>query len=357
MSHALTTRKDGKVEMAYVGETPWHGLGQELEPGQPIEIWQEAAGMNWRILRSKVRYSTSRDESVSLRVSDDNHVFFRSDTGDLLGIGSDKFKLVQPRDTLEFFRDLVEAAGFQLSTAGTLFGGRKFWALATTNREAIVIDQRDKVRANLLLATACDGSMSTEAKYVATQVVCNNTLKLARSEATGALKIKVTHRSVFDPKTVKAELGIEAAMSAFDATILKMRRMAQTRMSYEANVLATCSLFHPDYVELDGDRKDKILRTKPVEPIARATCDNTTLHADLDGANGTVYGWLNAVTEYVDHAAVTRGDNKVDNRLDSAWFGRGSDVKERAFAMANGIVTSDDRNPVNAMNAWLSQHK
>jgi hypothetical protein len=128
-------------------------------------------------------------------------------------------------------------------------------------------------------------------------------------------------------------------------------------MSYEANVLATCSLFHPDYVELDGDRKDKILRTKPVEPIARAACDNTTLHADLDGANGTVYGWLNAVTEYVDHAAVTRGDNKVDNRLDSAWFGRGSDVKERAFAMANGIVTSDDRNPVNAMNAWLSQHK
>ena len=34
--------------IAYVGETPWHGLGNELAPKQPIEIWAKQAGMDWR---------------------------------------------------------------------------------------------------------------------------------------------------------------------------------------------------------------------------------------------------------------------------------------------------------------------
>jgi phage/plasmid-like protein (TIGR03299 family) len=360
MSHELTIRETGHVEMAYTGETPWHDLGQELQPGAPIEEWITAAGMDWRVLRAKVRYATTRDPATLLREWPDQHVFFRSDTGAPLGIGSDRFQLVQPRATLEFFRDLVEAAGFELSTAGTLFGGRKFWSLAKTNREAIVIDKRDKVRAHLLLATSCDGSMATEAKYVATQVVCNNTLRLASSE-TGALKVRVTHRSVFDPVAVKRELGIEAATSAFDRTVTAMRRMAETRMSHEAMILATCGLFHPNYAECDTARKDQILRTKPVEPVARTACDETTRHRGLDGTHGTVYGWLNAVTEYIDHSAVAKGGYKTDNRLDSAWFGRGAAVKDHAFAMAGHIVANHAENgglqsAVRSVNEWIARH-
>ena len=37
MSHELTTRTNGRTEMAFVGETPWHGLGQRLEEGASIE--------------------------------------------------------------------------------------------------------------------------------------------------------------------------------------------------------------------------------------------------------------------------------------------------------------------------------
>ena len=35
-----------QVLMAYVGETPWHGLGHVLQENASIEEWQEAAGMN-----------------------------------------------------------------------------------------------------------------------------------------------------------------------------------------------------------------------------------------------------------------------------------------------------------------------
>ena len=36
MSHDLD-ESTGKPAMAYVGEKPWHGLGQELPPGQDID--------------------------------------------------------------------------------------------------------------------------------------------------------------------------------------------------------------------------------------------------------------------------------------------------------------------------------
>ena len=42
--------------MAYAGEKPWHGLGNKLAPQQPIEVWKQQAGMDWKIEESEVRY-------------------------------------------------------------------------------------------------------------------------------------------------------------------------------------------------------------------------------------------------------------------------------------------------------------
>ena len=43
-------------QMAYVGATPWHGLGSQLTQKQPIEIWQREAGMDWKIQESPVHF-------------------------------------------------------------------------------------------------------------------------------------------------------------------------------------------------------------------------------------------------------------------------------------------------------------
>jgi len=37
MAHELTII-NGKASIAYVGATPWHGLGQRLTEGAPFEI-------------------------------------------------------------------------------------------------------------------------------------------------------------------------------------------------------------------------------------------------------------------------------------------------------------------------------
>ena len=53
--------------------------------------------------------------------------------------------------------------------------------------------------------------------------------------------------------------------------------------------------------------------------------------AELSSANGTAWGLLNAVTQYVDHERRARS---TDHRLDSAWFGQGAAIKGKALHKA-----------------------
>ena len=326
MVAAVTVRKNGQAEMAYTGETPWHGLGQQLKPGAPIEDWIASAGMDWNVCRSRVRFG----EPPNQRVFDSQHVLFRSDSKEPLAVVGDGFKVVQPKQVLEFFRDLTADAKMKLSTAGTLFGGRRFWALAEIGDEAFVIP-KDKVAGNLLLVTGCDGTMKTTGKIVATRVVCQNTLSLALGEH-GA-QVKVSHRSEFDPSAMKSQLGL--AHGAFDEFITEMRELAKRKMSHTTAEAATLKLLlkDPTVLERGDDKSDlvdevvaKIEKSKPYESIMRLF-DGGAMGSKIPGVQNTAWAWLNALTEHVNHHARALS---VDNRLNSAWFGHGDQLKTKA---------------------------
>ncbi|MFB0984393.1 MAG: DUF932 domain-containing protein, partial [Acinetobacter towneri] len=123
--------------MAYVGQTPWHGLGNQLSQNQPIEVWAKQAGMDWRIESSNVSYmaQNSRGQSIIMPY-EEQRVLYRSDTHAPLSVVSQRYQEVQPMEILEFYRDLTEQSGFELETAGVLKGGKKFWALARTGQTA-----------------------------------------------------------------------------------------------------------------------------------------------------------------------------------------------------------------------------
>jgi len=336
MAHELTIRQNGTVEMAYAGAVPWHGLGAKLDENTDLDTWIKSAGMDWRIQRAKVRFATERNQegdTTAWGTMDDNHVLMRSDTKAPLGIVSDNYKVVQPKAVLEFFRDLVGAAGFTLSTAGTLFGGRRFWALASIGDAAMILDPRDKVKGNLLLCTSADGTMATEARFVSERVVCANTLAVARGE--GSAKVKITHRSVFREAEVKKELGVNLG-GEFETFIGDMRRLATIRLSDTAMMMATAELLKPGAAQLAADELATVLKSKPVQRINELAIDQRgAIGGQFEGVRGTAWGWLNAVTQYVDHDARARSQ---DNRLNSAWFGTGDGLKTRAreLVMAGG---------------------
>jgi len=98
-----------------------------MPEGASIDEWRKQAGMEWRIQRSKVRYAVSRDASVALRMSD-QHVLFPQRTAEASWSGVREVQVGPAQRGDRVLRDIAKAGGLELSAAGTIFGGRRFWA-------------------------------------------------------------------------------------------------------------------------------------------------------------------------------------------------------------------------------------
>ena len=308
-------------QMAYVGAEPWHGLGNRLPQQQSIDVWQKAAGMDWQIKETPVRFMA--DSAGSIHSFNEQKVLYRSDTKEALSVVSQRYQVVQPQEVLEFYRDLTEVSGYELETAGVLKGGKKFWALARTG-QATVLKGNDQVNGYLLLATSCDGSLATTATPTTIRVVCNNTLAIAVNGASQA--IKVPHSTRFDAQAVKQQLGI--AVSQWDGFMYRMRMLAERKvksheaMNYFLRVL--CDV-QPGSIDSAGLANERALKR------VQALYEGQGRGAALEAAKNTAWGLLNAVTDYVDHERRARS---AEYRIDSAWFGQGAALKQRALDAA-----------------------
>jgi phage/plasmid-like protein (TIGR03299 family) len=308
-------------QMAYVGATPWHGLGNQLSPKQPLEGWQQEAGMNWHIQESPVRYMADAVGHLgTIHSFPERKVLYRSDSKEALSVVSKRYQVVQPREVLEFYRDLTERSGYELETAGVLKGGRKLWALARTG-QSTALKGNDVVKGYLLLATSCDGTLATTATPTTVRVVCNNTLTIALDGTSRA--IRVPHNTRFDSKVVKKQLGI--AISEWDDFMYRMRALAERKVqqheatSYFMSVLCDTSSSDSPPVQLPNERA-----VRKVQELY----EGRGRGSQLASACSTAWGLLNAVTEYVDHERRARNN---EYRIDSAWFGQGAALKQRAL--------------------------
>lgn len=322
MSHEIYINVRGKASMAYVEDEPWHGLGQKLTPNSPIEVWQREAGMDFTILEAPAMFNTPD----GVKTLTNRNVLYRSDTLGPLGFVGSKYRVVQPSECLEFFRDITESQQFELETAGVLFGGAKYWALAKTGKTARIGGKgsKDQIDGYLLLATSCDGTLQTLAQFTSIRVVCNNTLSAAtygRSKKDNGA-IKVSHRSIFRPDEVKSALGIDTTWTSF---IEGANALADVKVT-DAEALQ----FIVDMVGEPGkpiqEQADKAKAVATVYQLFRGKGRGS----NLKSAEGTAWGLVNSVTEYVDHFA---GESQ-DNRMYLGLFYDGSYIKNQAFQQA-----------------------
>lgn len=315
MSHEIT-QTAGRAEMAYVGDVPWHGLGQCLSEDASIDVWREQAGMDWTIRRVPLHYFADRQLTDRREVQDEVGLI-RSDTGNKLGIVGTDYQVVQPFQVLEFFRDLVADQGFKLHTAGTLFGGRRFWALARISE--VMFSGWDKVGGYLLLSTTADGTRATEARETTVRVVCNNTLSMAVAEDAGEHCIRLTHRNVFDADRIKKSLSLSAEHFATWAEATST--LTKMKMSSAAAEEFMMKIMRP------GNLDEEARRPRGLDDIL-ALFNGAGLGAMEKGSKGTAWGLVNAVTEYVDHHATAASN---DHLIDRALWGTGAAMKSHVF--------------------------
>ena len=333
-------------QMAYVGDTPWHGLGNQLTQNQPIEIWAQQAGMDWRIESSDVSYMAQNERGQSIIMPyEEQRVLYRSDTHAPLSVVSQRYQEVQPMEILEFYRDLTEQSGFELETAGVLKGGKKFWALARTG-QSTALKGKDVSNGYILLATACDGTLATTAQFTNIRVVCNNTLAIAlRGQSSSAGVVKVPHSTKFDADKVKQQLGI--SVRAWDEHMYEMKQLTQRKVTQGEAAAYFDAVFNNTSLSI-ADQEENIIQfyrnmatpnpaKEKSEPNGRAMAKVMDMFngqgrgAELSSAKDTAYGLLCSITEFADHE---RRAMSTDHRLDSAWFGTGAALKQRGLEQA-----------------------
>ena len=326
-----------RANMAYVGETPWHGLGTVLPQGANLETWTQAAGLNWEALKVPSFYpmKDANGEEIMRQSRDDFHIL-RSDTYESLGVMTGRYQPVQPKDVMGFFEHFIAAdERFTLETAGSLKAGKVIWALAKFREQMDCAG--DAHVPYVLLTTSYNGSLATTAQATMIRVVCNNTLTASIFDK-GAATVKVPHSRVWTPAvmadaharlaTVADSFGVYQSL----ATALRDVKLAKD----QTEAFLTKLLLKSDPSASEGDDKISGKAKAQLDALFQSWAVTAT---ETEGNTG--WAALNAVTRFADHARNTRRTSDqisvADARMASSFYGSGAALKATAVVMLAGI--------------------
>jgi phage/plasmid-like protein (TIGR03299 family) len=309
---------NGRANVAYLGSRAdvWHNLGQEMAPGMTIDQWAAAAGLDWTAEKRNVYAGPNMDKCEGWRA------VVRSDNAHCLGIVSDRYQPVQPRDVLEWFERYIAVDDrFQIDVAGSLKQGEIIWATATYRDPLEVAG--DKHIARVLMTTTFDGSGSTINQGTMTRTVCNNTLNVSLADKRAVVRTR--HNTRFDAAKVGSELAqIATGFAEYKAMGDAMARAEMSK--------AETSDFFKAMLDIPFDAKQADISGRKLNQFHALTNAYRTTAAE--GANGNAWAALNAVTRYVDHERSSRsGEDKAEGRFASAQFGSGAALKSKAVEL------------------------
>jgi phage/plasmid-like protein (TIGR03299 family) len=315
MAHNLNIH-NGRASMMYVGDAPWHGLGVRLPKLATSAEAIEAAGLNYQVDKKPLYTKIHGRKVVEVP---DQYCTVRRDTGEILGTVGSRYTVLDNKDAFTFFDSLVGEGEAIFETAGALGRGQTIWLMAKLPGY-IRIGRHDEVKKYLLLTNSHDGTSMVRSKLTPVRVVCNNTLSAALEGAEQEVRIRHTPSAVDRLQQAHKLLGLTNQL--YQELEIIFNRMSLKRIT-ERQLIQYVKTLVPDNEEASFKTKTENIRSKILE-----------LHETGPGADysrGSLWGAVNAISEFTDHVQNTKDPQK---RLNSVWFGSGERLKLRAFDLA-----------------------
>lgn len=334
MAHMVET-------MAYANETPWHGLGVQVDPNLSADDMLIKAGLDWTVSKRPMfaaralKDGTITDAAI-IKVPQHN-ALVRDQDEKLLDVVGNNYVPVQNKQAMQFFKDFTEAGQMTLETAGSLDGGRQVWVLANLG-SSFKLAGGDEVKGYLLLSQPHIYGKALNIMFTPIRVVCNNTLTIALREGKTNDRLRLPHVREFDAQVqadAKTTLGLSSAiMTEFHETA-HMLSEAKADEGQVTRYLA--ALFQPQLLE--GTHPVRESNVISLDAHSRSL---TELHnvvgyqpgATMASSKDTWWGAFNAVTYYTDHV-MGRDREKA---LTNAWFGSRANLKRRALQLAKDFA-------------------
>ena len=316
MSHELEIAKNGEANMAFVGETPWHGLGKRVPNDVSPEQMLKAANLDWSVSKKQLFFN-----SEGGLVPTKAQALVRSTDNKVLTVVSDNWNPVQNLEAFEFFNDFVHAGDMEMHTAGSLKGGKMVWAMAQI-KDSFTLFGGDKVEGYLLFSNPHEFGRSIDVRFTPVRVVCNNTLSLSLDQE-AQRSVRVGHRVEFNANEVKKALGIASDK------LKTYKEMAEFLGSRPFSVENMLNYYNEVFPLTSGSNEDEVIY-ETLSGQAKNCVDNLQTQPGAEYAEGSWWQVFNAATYVTDHI---HGRN-ADNRLHSQWYGQNQLRKIKAAEKA-----------------------
>lgn len=205
-------------------------LGNECSGSKTSKEAIKLAGLDWNVYQEDVFTYTSKNKKITVPNKFAN---IRDDNDNVLGIVSERYKIVQNTDAFSFTDSLLDE-GLEYETAGSLNGGKRIWLLAKLP-EKYKIDE-DDVEQYIVFSNSHDGSSSIKIAMTPIRVVCQNTLNLA---------LKKSRRSWSCHHTKNLDVKIEEARQT-----LKLADKYMQNLKIECEKMATYEISDKKFYDI-----------------------------------------------------------------------------------------------------------
>ena len=272
---------------------PWHGLGTAVEEAPTSADAIRLAGLDWTV-ESKPIFTDSGIEIPGYKANT------RDLDGSVLGIVSDRYKIVQNSEAFDFTDSLI-GEGCKYETAGSLLDGRKIFLLARMPERDILGDQVDPY---ICFTNNHNGTGAIQVCMTPIRVVCQNTLNLALGQA--SRKWSTRHIGDMQSKLAEAKYTLQLANDYMDNLAVTADQLAHTKVTEEQVMKILDELF-PVSTE-DSDRKKNNVAEVKDQFIK-------CLHADdILKFQNTGWGLVNAASDWMSHTAPRRASETYRER-------------------------------------------
>jgi phage/plasmid-like protein (TIGR03299 family) len=323
MSANIKQNADGKAAMIYneQGGRPWWGGGTPVSGPMTVE----AAKIVFPFHYYKEKLFRADGTEITTHVA-----ITISDTKKIMNIGGSTCSIYQPEDCARFIESLSDE-GMTCETAGALGDGEKIWFLMHTPDYKWEVFKGDEHRMFTLVTNSYDFSSALEGRNTDVRVVCQNTLDAATSGNPAVVKIKHT-TNMHQRAAIAAEIykGYVRANKTF-----------REAMAYLAKHPITDALVREFEIEMFGDLSkteegsSQTILKKKLEKFEQLMV--TGHGTEIKGVATSMYGLLNAFTEFQDWHSVVRNAKNAAGQVDrtnSILFGQAAKLKSQALELA-----------------------
>lgn len=183
--------------------------------------------------------------------------------------------------------------------------------------EAFTLKGGDTLGGYLYMATACDSTMATTGFFTSIAASCWNQLQRMWSEAQNSgMFIKIPHSKEFNVAEIQQKMTLsQTSWNIFteQAKVLSERKVTDREATeFLIKVLAK--------YDDSKDVEENVIELADTRNVAKVIelFKGQAMGSEMESRNGTAWGLVNSVTEFMDHH---RGSRSAENRFASATMG------------------------------------